>query len=113
MAQSGKRLTLGFGSDHDLTSPTLGSALTVWSLFGLSLSLSLCSSLTCALSLFQKKKKAQLVNLVFQKEHFKDGFTIKSNEYIVLSFPPNLIINERIQVKMYLSNVQCCLFFCR
>ena len=56
MAQSVKRLTLGFSSGHDLTvhefEPHVGSTLTVWNLLG-SLSPSLLAPplLICALSL--------------------------------------------------------------
>ena len=59
VAQSVKRLTLGFDSGHDLTvvgwSPLLGSALTVWNLLRI-LSLLLSPHPQCALSLSQKKK---------------------------------------------------------
>ena len=52
VAQLVEHLTLDFGSGHDLTvcefKPHVGSALTAQSLLGI---LSLCPSLTCALSL--------------------------------------------------------------
>ena len=63
MAQSVKHLTLDFGSGHDFTvcelePPVWGSARSVQSLLGiLSLSLSLCPSLTHSLCLSLKITK--------------------------------------------------------
>ena len=69
VAQLVKRLTLDFGSGHDLTimrsSPTLGSVLTVRSLLGilfLHLSLLLHSSYVHALSLKINIKKISYVS---------------------------------------------------
>ena len=60
MAQWVKRLTLGFSSGHDLAvhefEPHLGSALAAWNLLGV-LSLSLCPSPTCAVSVTLKINK--------------------------------------------------------